>query len=145
MDLIKKQKISERNKKYYAKHKTDLLEKKKKHYTEHKDEYAIRMKKYYLEHKDELSEKHKKYYFEHKFHLSQKHEKLIDITVSIPSLEELEAYGGYERTPTDHRGSTEENLICALEIVSKGTRYEDICKELIEKAKTIFMYCENLN
>lgn len=129
------------NKKYYEKHKDEIAEKKKRHYREHKDEYAERMKKYYLNHKDELSEKHKKYNKERRYTLTKKQEKLIDIISFMPCVEDINY--PYEKSPTDHRGDVEESLIQALEVVSKGTKNEDLCKEVIEKARKIFSNCSN--
>lgn len=142
MDLNKKQKISERNKRYYAKHKTELSEKKKKHYSEHRKEYAERMKKYYLENKKKLAIKHKEYYEEHKFQPNKKLSRLIEINKAIPSIEELQSKD--KPTLVNLRVDTEKNILEALEVISKGMKYEKICKELIDCAKNIFQNCDDI-
>lgn len=76
-----------------------------------------------------------------KFELSVKHEKLIDIEVNTPTLAELRQIG-YDKDwiITDHRGNAENSLVCALETISKGTQYEDVCHNLIDKCLAIFEY-----
>lgn len=82
-----------------------------------------------------------------KFSLSKKHEKLIEIAVNIPSnKKEMSQLGGERATiPIDHRGNAENSLVIALEAISKGTAYQDICCEIIEKCNAIFEYYDNKN
>lgn len=140
MDKNKKQQKAEANKKYYAKHKTEIAKKKKNYYQANRDKYSKRMKAYYIENKTELAKKHKEYYEKHKYQPSKKHSNLINITVSIPSMEEI--LTPYTRCPEDYRSKTEAYLIEAIEQLSKGTKYEDICKELIEKASSVLKFYE---
>lgn len=77
-----------------------------------------------------------------KFALSKKHEKLIEITTDTPELAYIQRVK-FEQTRIDFRGNTENNILWALEVISKGTQYEDICKELIARATEIFEYYNN--
>lgn len=79
-----------------------------------------------------------------KFSLSKKHKELIDIEVNIPTLKEKHTWGYHkDGVITDHRGNAENSLLDALEIISKGTQYEDVCKNIIEKSKSIFEEDDN--
>lgn len=52
--------------------------------------------------------------------------------------------GGDRATiPIDHRWNAENSLILALETISKGTVYQDISFEIIEKCSEIFEYYDN--
>lgn len=74
-----------------------------------------------------------------KFALSKKHEKLIEITTDTPELSYIQSIK-YTMLTIDYRGNAENNLLWALEVLSKGTQYEDVCNELIKRAKEIFEY-----
>ena len=80
-----------------------------------------------------------------KFALSRKHEKLIDIAVNIPTnKKEMSRLGGNRATiPVDHRGNAENSLVLALETISRGTAYQEICYEIIEKCNSIFEYYDS--
>lgn len=139
--LSKKQKKSQYNRKYYLCNKEKLEEKKKIYYLNNKDKYSKRAKRYYNEHQAEISIKHKEYYEKNKFKPSKKISKLIEITVSIPTIEEIQ--GAYEHAPIDHRRDVEEYILSALETLSQKTKCEDTCKDLIEKARRIFEFYDN--
>lgn len=40
-------------------------------------------------------------------------------------------------------GNAENSLIVALETISKGTQYEDVCKNIIEKCESIFEHYDD--
>ncbi|WP_342759495.1 hypothetical protein [Kineothrix sedimenti] len=77
-----------------------------------------------------------------KFELSKKHQKLIDISVSIPTIRDMQRGSYHLGVPIAHRENAEESLLCALEIISKGTQLEDTCAEIIDRAREIFEYYE---
>ena len=74
-----------------------------------------------------------------KFCITKKHEKLIDITTNTPELSYIQSVK-YEMLTIDYRTNTENNLLWALEVLSKGTQYENTCNELIKRASEIFEY-----
>ena len=139
-----KEKQAAANKKYYEKHKEERAEKARWYYIEHKEEYKERAHKYYIKNKESLSKKHKKYYRERKDKMfNNKQLRLLEITKSLPSLEaeQLSSDNNLENT----RENIEACLLDALQIISTKTKYDDICRTLIEKAKTSLQYFKNHN
>lgn len=78
-----------------------------------------------------------------KFALTKKHEKLIEITTDIPELSYIKDRK-YVLIPIDYRGNAENSLLLALEVLSKGTQYENICNEMIKRARDIFDYYDDV-
>lgn len=79
-----------------------------------------------------------------RFALSKKHEKLIDVEVNIPTLIEMRQKTANKNwSITDHRGNAEDSLMIALETISIGTQYEEVCKNIIDKCQNIFEYYDN--
>ena len=70
--------------------------------------------------------------------LNKKHEKLIDIEVKIPNLEDMSYLYTGEYGIMDFRANAEYSLMEAIEVISKNTRYENICNSIIKKCQDIF-------
>ncbi len=71
--------------------------------------------------------------------LSKKHEKLIDIEVEIPNSEEINSLGfNKDWIIIDHRGNAENSLIEIIKIISKNTKYEGVCNNIVKKCEDIF-------
>lgn len=78
--------------------------------------------------------------------LSKKHEFLIEKLIDIPTVEDIQN-AGWSRDALfgkteNHRYNVEDILLLVLEKLTEGTQMEDIGKELSERARVIFDYCE---
>ncbi len=140
--LNDKQKRAEANRRYYTKHKAERSEKARLYYIEHKEEYRERAQRYYIKNKETLSQKHKKYYQEHRDKtFNKKQLKILEITKAITPIEGKHICS--ENNLENTRTNIENYLLEALQVISANTKYEDICRALIETAKANLRYCDN--
>lgn len=79
-----------------------------------------------------------------KFALSKKHEYLIEKLCNIPTIENIQhsiwSNDLLNGMHTDFRYNTEDTLLMIIETLTKGTKQEDIGKEISEKARAVFDY-----
>lgn len=124
-------------KRYYFSHKEEHAEWSRKYYLDHKDEYKARAQQYYQENKAELNEKHRRYYQIQKTkERNQKQSSLVSIIEALPSLEGTDMSS--VNLSADQIAVIEDMLLEAIDVISKKTKYRELCIELMQKADIIF-------
>lgn len=76
-----------------------------------------------------------------KFKLTKKHEKLIDIFVNIPTLRDISNEQISNTCVIDQVSVGTDAMRMALLTISKGTMYEDLCNDIVNKADELIL-CE---
>ena len=72
--------------------------------------------------------------------LSTKHQKLIELLVSLPDQKDIGTIALMEGVAIDCRGTAFDAVCDALLMLSAKTQSEDICKDIVDKAKKLYLH-----
>jgi len=70
--------------------------------------------------------------------LSTKQEKLIELLVNLPDQKDIGALALMEGVAIDRKGTAFDVVCDALLALSSKTQSEDICKDIVKKAKKLY-------
>lgn len=70
--------------------------------------------------------------------LSKKQEKLIEVLVNLPDKKDIGIAALMEGVAIDCRGTAFDAVCDALLAISSKTQSEDICKDIVDKAKKLY-------
>lgn len=70
--------------------------------------------------------------------LSKKQEKLIEVLVNLPDKKDIGTEALLEGVAIDCRGAAFDAVCDALLALSSKTQSEDICKDIVDKAKKLY-------
>ncbi len=73
-----------------------------------------------------------------RFELSAKQEKLIELLVNLPDQKDIGALALMEGVAIDCKGTAFDAVCDALLAISSKTQSEDICKDIVDKAKKLY-------